>query len=101
MQLDHERALSYQNLASAGGSMSRQDVIDVQLQRAVDHPGPVADVSIRSEVVRTIGHRVAGAQDLLLRQIYEAVAARVGPAKKAEFHATRAVGDDVRRISEG
>src|SRR5207249_4704228 len=43
------------------------------------------------EVIRTIHDRGTGAQDSLLRQVDESIAARVRPAKEMELHLARFV----------
>src|SRR5262249_16752232 len=100
VQFHEKRSLSEQYLAATRGAVSWQHVIHVQLQGAVDHLRPVADVAVCREIVWPVRYCVARAQTLFLWQIHEAVPARVSPAEETKFYAPCSIRHHVWRILE-
>src|SRR5262249_10551926 len=86
--------LLLQQVLAGDGAVAGADQADVELLHALQGPDPRGRVGMAHEVEGAIDAGVAGAEDLVLRQVGAGTAGGVGVAEEQELDALRAVVED-------
>src|SRR5438094_6027576 len=100
-QLGEVVDLAGQDLFAAGGTVTRQYRRHVKALGFGNDARPIRGITIAQVVVRSIGDGIAGAEDFLVRQVDEPVAARVRPSEEMELDFPRPIVEDKLVAGEG
>ena len=93
-QLDEIAFLLAEHLLAGDRSVAGADDLDIELLHLLEHANPRRRIGVPHVVERPVDAGIAGAEDLVLREIQERIAGGVGVAEEQQLDVLLAVVED-------